>query len=64
MDDLGMRAEVLVPGDLRLDLLLVAVKGKLERRVLAKSARGAGNHRRWAGVPAHGVDGNSWAPGH
>jgi hypothetical protein len=59
-----MAGEVSVLGDLRFDLPLVAVKGELERGIFPQRARGAGNHRRWAGVPAHGVDGNAWGLSH
>jgi hypothetical protein len=64
MDDVGSGAKVGVMRDLRLDLPLVPVKGEFERRILLERARSARDHRRWSGVTAHGVDGNSWAPGH
>jgi hypothetical protein len=64
MNDVHMAREIPVFGDLRFNLPLVPVEGELKRRVLPQRARGAGNRRRWAGVPAHGVDGNAWGLSH
>jgi hypothetical protein len=56
--------EISVSTDLRVDLALVTIEGELKRRIAAKRSRSAGNHCRRAGVAAHGINGNAWAPAH
>ena len=61
MNDVRMAGQILVRRDLGFDLALVTLEGELERRILAERTRRAGDHHRWAGIPAHSVDGDAGA---